>query len=69
MSEYFLQLRRFGGNGKVEKMQQELIHRNFSKMVDLTSLKSEIDKLDIGKLNATPVDLKKSSDVSRQRSC
>ena len=31
--------------------------------VDLASLKSEIDELDIGKLDTTPVDLSKLSDV------
>ena len=41
----------------------------FAKKVDLASLKSEIDKLDISKLKTTPVDFKKSSDVRRQRSC
>ena len=33
----------------------------FAKKVDLTSLKSEIDKLDINKLKTTPVDLTKVS--------
>ena len=32
-------------------------------MIDLASLQSEIDKLDIGKLEATPVDLRKLSDM------
>ena len=31
--------------------------------VDLASLKTEVDKLDIGKLQTTPVDLSKLSDV------
>ena len=35
----------------------------FDKKIGLTSLKSEIDKLDIGKLETTPVDLSKLSDV------
>ena len=41
----------------------------FAKKIDLASLESEIDKLDISKLKTTPVDFKKSSDVRRQRSC
>ena len=36
---------------------------NFVKKTNLTSLKSEIDKLDIGKLETYPVDLSKLSDV------
>ena len=39
-----------------------LIHQNLLKDVDLASLKSKIDKLDIGKLETTPVDLSKLSD-------
>ena len=35
----------------------------FAKKVDLASLKPEIDKLDIGKLETTPVDLSKLNDV------
>ena len=35
----------------------------FAKKVDLASLKSETDKLDIGKLETTPVDISKLSDV------
>ena len=35
----------------------------FDKKIGLTSLKSEIDKLDIGKLETTPVDISKLSDV------
>ena len=35
----------------------------FVKKVDLTSLKSETDKLDIDKLETTPVDLSKLYDV------
>ena len=34
-----------------------------AKKIDLASLKSEIDKLDIGKLETSPVDLKILSDV------
>ena len=35
----------------------------FGKKVDLASSELKIDKLDIGKLDAFPVDLKKLSDV------
>ena len=35
----------------------------FAKKVDLASLKSELDKLDMGKLETTPVDLSKVGDV------
>ena len=35
----------------------------FATKVDLVSLKSKIDKLDIGELESTPVDLIKLSDV------
>ena len=35
----------------------------FAKKVDLASLKSKIDKLDIGELETTPIDLSKLSDV------
>ena len=38
----------------------------FAKRVDLASLKSEINKLDIGKLETTPADLKKLSDVVKK---
>ena len=34
-----------------------------AKKVDLRTLKSEIDKLDIGKLETTPVDSSKLGDV------
>ena len=36
---------------------------NFAKKSDLGSLKSEIDELDIGQLETTPVDLSKPSNV------
>ena len=36
---------------------------NCAKKFDLTSIKCEIDKLDIGKWNTTPVDLSKLRDV------
>ena len=76
MSEYFLNLKSLGGKVKVELFlsnyatKADLInttgvetYRNLLKKVYLASLKSEIDKLDIGKLETTPVDLKKLSDV------
>ena len=40
-----------------------LVDQNLLKKVDLASLKSETDELDIGKLETTPVDLNKLSDV------
>ena len=62
MSEYFPELKFSGGKVKVEldlsnyatkadlKMQQALIHQKFAKKVDLTNLKSNVDKLHIDKL-------------------
>ena len=41
--------------------------RKFSKKVVLASLKSEIDKSNIGKLEITPVDLRKLSDVVKMK--
>ena len=38
----------------------------FAKKFDLASLKSEIDKLDIGKLETTPADLSTLSDVVKK---
>ena len=38
-----------------------------AKKVDLAGLKSAIDKLDIGKLETTPVDLSKRSDVVKMK--
>ena len=38
----------------------------FAKKVDLAGLKSEIPKLDIGKLEATPVDLSKLNAVVKK---
>ena len=40
---------------------------NFAKKVDLASLKSEIDKLDISKLEPTPIDLCKLSDIVKYK--
>ena len=39
----------------------------FAEKVDLASLKSEIDKLDIDKLETTPVNLRKLSDVVKMK--
>ena len=67
MSEYISKLRPLDGYVKVEldlcnyatkadlKRQQVSIHQNLLK-VDLASLKSEINKLDIGKLETPLVD-------------
>ena len=75
MSEYFPKLRLLGGNVKFEldlpnyATKADLIKAigfdasNFAKKVHIASLKSEIDKLDIGKLESTPVDLSKLSDA------
>ena len=53
------------------KMQQVLIHQNLLKGLILASFKSKIDKLDIDKLETTPVDLSKLNDVAKneKRSC
>ena len=75
MSEYFLKLRSLGGNVKVEldlsnyatkadlKNATGVDTLKFAKKVDLASLKSEIYKLDVDKLETTPVDLKRLNDV------
>ena len=75
MSEYFPELRLLGGNIKFELdlsnnvTKADLIkatgfeESDSAEKVNITSLKSEIDKLDIGKLESTPVDLSKLSDV------
>ena len=75
MSKYFPKLRLLGGNVKFEldlpnyATKADLIKAtgfdasNFAKKVNIASLKSEIDKLDIGKLESTPVDLSKLSDA------
>ena len=42
------------------------LQTEFGKKVDLASLKLEIDKLDIGKVETTPVDLSKLSDVVKE---
>ena len=38
----------------IKKLQQVLIHKHLQKKVDLVSLKSEVDKLDINKLKTLP---------------
>ena len=80
MSEYFPAPRPLGGNVKVEldfsnyatKADSEnptgkTDTAKIPKNVDLARLKSEIDKLDIGKLETTPVDLSKLSDVVKNQ--
>ena len=42
------------------------LQTEFGKKVDLARLKLEIDKLDIGKVETTPVDLSKLSDVVKE---
>ena len=68
MSEYLTRSKRLGWNVKVELNLSNYVAKTdlknaagadkskFTKKVDLTSLKSEIDKLDIGKLETTSVD-------------
>ena len=34
-----------------------MIHQIFLKLIDLSNLKSDVDKLDIGKLNDVPINL------------
>ena len=46
-------------------MQPVLIYWNLLKRRDLANLKSETDKLDIGKLQTTPVHLIKLGDVAK----
>ena len=73
MRRYFPKTISLGGNVKVELDLSNYATKadiknatgagglRFTKKVDLASLKSEIDKLDIGKLETTPVDLSKPS--------
>ena len=75
MSEYFLKPRPLEGNVKVGldlsnyatkadlKNAAGIDTSQFAKKVDLGSLKSEIDKLDINKLETTPLDLSNLIDV------
>ena len=74
MSEYFPKPRPLSGNVKVEldlpnyATKADLKNAagadtwEFAKKVELASLKSEIDKLDSGKLETTVVDLKRLND-------
>ena len=69
MSEYFPKPRSFGGRVKVElylsnyatktdlKSATGVDTSDFAKKVDLASLKSEVDKLDIDKLEKVPTGL------------
>ena len=69
MSEYFPKSRPLRGNVKVELDKSNYVTKadlknatgtntsKFAKNVDLASLKPETDKLDIGKLGTTLVDL------------
>ena len=60
LSENFTKLRPLPENVKVEL---DLDISIFARKIDLGGLKSEIDKLDLAKLETTLVDLSKSSDV------
>ena len=71
MSKYFPKPRPFGGNVKVELYLYNYVTKTdlknasgadtskFAKKVDLASLKSIIEKTDIGKLETNSVDLEK----------
>ena len=76
MSQYFPKLyRSFGGNVKVElelssyatkaefKNATGIDSSNFALKLNLASLKSEVDKIDVDKLKTVPVDLSKLSNV------
>ena len=76
MSQYFLKpYRRFGGNVKVEldlstyptkadfKNATEADPSKLAVKPDWASLKAEVDKIDVDKLKAVPVDLSKLSNV------
>ena len=52
---------------QILKMQQVLIQQNLLNKVDLTSLKSEIAKSDIDKVETTPVHLSKLSDAAKMK--
>ena len=79
MSEYFPKLKSLGGNVKVKLDLSNYATKadlrsatgvdisKFAKNVDLASLKSETDKLDISKLETTPVDLSKLSDAVQHK--
>ena len=76
MSQYFSKpFRSFGGNINVKvdlsnyatkadiKNISHVDTSSFALKTNLASLKTEVDKLDIGKLTPVPTDLSKSSDV------
>ena len=76
MSQYFPKLfKSFGGNINVKvdwsnyatktdlKSVTHVDTSRFALKINLTSLKTEVDKLDIDKLEPFPVDLRKLSDV------
>ena len=79
INEYFTKPRRLEGCVKVElnlsnyatkpdlKNATSVNTSELAKKVDLAGLKSAIDKLDIGKLETTPVDLSKRSDVVKMK--
>ena len=78
MSEYFPKPKFLGGNVKVELSLSNYVTKadlkqatvvdtlKVAKTVDLTGFKSEIDKLDIEKLETTPADLSTLSDVKNE---
>ena len=78
MSEYFPKPRPLGGNAKIKldlsNYPTKVDLRNatgvdtskFAEKVDLASLKLEIDKSDIDKLETTPVDLSELSHVVKK---
>ena len=63
LSENFTKLRPLSENVKVEL---DLDISAFARKIDLGGLKSEIDKLNLAKLETTLVDLSKSSDVVKK---
>ena len=77
MSEYFPKLRPLEGSVKVDldlsnyatkgglKNATAVDTSKFAKKVDLANLKSKTDKLDIDKLEITPVDLSRLRDIVR----
>ena len=81
MSECFPKSRPLRGNVKVELGKSNYVTKadfknatgantsKFAKNVDLASLKPETDKLDIGKLETTLVDLSKVSDAVKNKVC
>ena len=79
MSEYFPKPKSSGGNVKVEldlstnaikaalKSATGVDTSKFTKKVNLANLKSEFDKLDVGEVETTPVDLCKLSDAVKEK--